>query len=203
MRLSAKSRVFPGLMAMALILSLSNRAGAQAAAPTKIATVDPVRVFNELQKTKDLRVAMNAEGKQLDDERLARSGKLHDLQQQRDLLNPNAPQYQQLNQDLMKQTIEFQAWFQVHQLDLQRKQKIQINVLFGDITTAVGKVAEARGIDLVIAEQKPQLPENLDELQVAQLQALLSSRNVLYKKDAIDLSSAVIAQMDADYKSGK
>lgn len=169
----------------------------------KIAIVDAVRVFNQIQKTKDLRKQMETEGNALETERVARQTEIRDLQQRRDLLNPDAPEYARLNKDIVDKTITFKAWVEVQQLELGRRQKMKIKEIYDNIMESVQKVAEAKGIDIVFAQQNPELPDNLEQVNVDQLRILLGQRNVLFAKQTADISEAVITQMDQDYKSGK
>jgi hypothetical protein len=46
------------------------------------------------------------------------------------------------------------------------------------------------------------MPENLTQISVEQLRAMLNGRNILYASDKIDMNSAVIAELDAKYKAG-
>jgi Skp family chaperone for outer membrane proteins len=75
--------------------------------------------------------------------------------------------------------------------------------LYNKITASITEVATQKGIDLVIAEQAIQLPENLDQLNVEQVKDLITRRNILYATSTIDLSNDVITAMDGKYKAGK
>jgi Skp family chaperone for outer membrane proteins len=76
-------------------------------------------------------------------------------------------------------------------------------LIFNKITAAIQEVATAKGIDLVLAEQKPEFPPNLDQINADQLRVLINSQNVLFNSPQVDISTDVIAAMDAKYKSGK
>ena len=81
--------------------------------------------------------------------------------------------------------------------------KQQMIQLFSKIKTAVTEVATAKGLNLVIAEQRPQLPENTDQLNPDQLAAILNGQNIFFSNPNIDITNDVITAMDAKYKSGK
>jgi len=78
-----------------------------------------------------------------------------------------------------------------------------MKTLFDKITNSTAEVATQRGIDLVIAEQRPEFPDSLDQLNVDQLRVLINQRNVLFNSAAADISNEIIAAMDAKYKTGK
>jgi len=177
-------------------------ASAQSAQPTKVAIANPAKIFQQLQETNDLKAAMENKRKNLEAEEFTRRQKIKDAQAKRDQLKPEAPGYNDANRDFLNLQIEFQVWGQMMQQDVAREQKLQMKGLFDKITAATTEVATAKGIDLVIAEQRPEI-ENIDAINVEQLRALLNTRNVLFSSPQIDISNDVIAAMDAKYKSGK
>jgi len=88
--------------------------------------------------------------------------------------------------------------------NIQRTQKQKMLDIFNRITTAVAQVATQKGLDLVIAEQRPDItPEAMDQMNVDQIRMIINQRNVLFSNPTVDISSDVIASMDAAYKAGK
>src|SRR4051794_37387648 len=63
-------------------------AAGTAAGTTRIAVANPVKVFSELQQTKDLVEDLKSKSKTIDAERIKRQGDIQDLQQRRDTLKP-------------------------------------------------------------------------------------------------------------------
>lgn len=187
------------LIVMVAVCSFASQAHAQA----KIATVNAAKVFNEIQETKDLKSKMENDQKNLQASDLERKTKLKDMQNARDALKPDAPQFEKSNQDLMQAAVDYEVWQRVQGANIQRMQKQQMLSIFNKITTAVSQVATQKGLDLVIAEQRPEVPDNLDQLNVDQVRLLINQRNVLYSTPNVDVSNDVIAAMDAAYKSGK
>ena len=172
-------------------------------AQIKIATVNAAKVFNEIQETKDLKSKMENDQKNLQAQDLEKKTKLKDLQSARDALKTDAPQYNDANKQLMQAAIDYEVWQRIQGADIQRLQKQQMLAIFNKITTSVAEVATQKGLDLVIAEQKPEVPDNLDQINVDQVRLLINQRNVLYSTPAVDVSNDVIASMDAKYKAGK
>ena len=194
----------PVLMIAALVCMLPGSARAQQGQPTKVALANPARIFNEIQETRDLKVALENKRKQLEATEFEKRQKLKDLQTLRDQLKPDAPQYAERNKDLFQASLEFEVWGRMQQLELQAEQKRQMISLYTKIKNAVAEVATAKGYDMVIAEQHPEFDQvNIDQLNVDQLRALINSDNVLYKAAHTDISADVIAAMDAKYKSGQ
>jgi len=173
------------------------------ASAQKIATANAGKIFKDLQETKDIMAKMDNERKTIEAQDLEKKAKLKDLQAARDALKADAPDYDKANQSLLQGAIEYQTWAQITQLNVQRNQKLQMVNLFRKITSAVAEVATQKGIDMVIAEQRAELPENLDQLKVEEVRALINAQNILYATATVDLSNDVIAAMDAKYKAGK
>jgi len=192
-----KLRMLP-LIGLLTVVGISLPASAQ-----KIATANAAKVFNEIQETKDLKAKMDNERKTIEAQDLEKKQHLKDLQATRDALKADAPGFDKANQDLMRDAIEYQTWAQITQANVQRNQKLQMVNLFNKITAAVAEVATQKGVDIVIAEQRPELPDSLDQLNVEQVRALINGRNILFATASVDLSNDVIASMDAKYKAGK
>ena len=126
--------------------------------------------------------------------------KLQDLEAARNLLKPDSQQFADANKQLLQAAIEFETWGKLTQNDVQRNQKQQMRQLFDKITAAAGEVAEQKGYDVVIADQRPELG-NIDQLNVNQLRDLINQRNVLYANPSIDITNDVIAALDAQHKA--
>ncbi len=178
-------------------------ASAQEAA-VRIGTVNTAKVFTEMQETKDLKQKMDTDRKILEGTELDKKGRIKSIQDERDRFKPGSEQWEQKNAELLRTAIEFETWGRLTQANVQREQKIQMKNLFAKIQQATAEVAQAKGIDLVIAEQAAEFPENIDQINVDQLRGLINSRNVLYSNPAkVDLSAEVVIQLDKNYKQGK
>jgi Skp family chaperone for outer membrane proteins len=187
-------------MAMPVV---SSTARAQTAQPTKVATANMQKIFNELQETKDLNAKWANEGNNFKAQDTEKKQKIRDLEAARDALKPDSQAYEQKNQDWLNAIIEYQAWAQGTNINRSRQQNLQTVQLFNKIQAAVAEVATQRGIDLVLSEQRPEVPENAQNMKVEEVRALIGARNILYMNSAIDITAEVIANLDAKYKSGK
>jgi Skp family chaperone for outer membrane proteins len=202
---------FPAIRSMLIALAAlcialpatSSTAAAQQAQPTKVATANMQRIFNELQETKDLNAKWANEGNNFKAQDTEKKAKIRDLEAARDALKSDSPAYEQKNQEWMNAVIEYQAWAQTTNINRMRMQNLQTVQLFNKIQTAVAEVATQRGLDLVLAEQRAELPENAQNMKVEEVRALIASRNILYMNPNVDITADVIANLDAKYKSGK
>ena len=186
----------------AIALSALMLAAVPAFAQTKIAVANPIKILNELAETKDINKAMEGEQATFKAQAGDRDQKLKDLQAQRDQLKPDAPQWADLNKQLVQQRADAQAWAQSTQQELQRKFRDQAKRMNDKITAAIKDVAKAKGIDLVVADQKPEINDaQMEQMNPQQVMQILFGRNVLFAADSLDLTQETIAKLDAAYKA--
>lgn len=176
---------------------------AVAAAQSKVAVANVARIFNEMQETRDLRDRVNQERQTLVETERQKQQQLRALQEGRDQLKPDAPEYQKRNEELMRATIEYRIWGETVQQNLQRTQKRQVARLFEKIEAATAEVARQRGFELVLVEQHNEAPPDQEKLTPEQFTALMAQRNVLYAADAVDLTNDILTLLDQRYKSGQ
>lgn len=168
--------------------------------PIRIAVVDTSRVFNEMQETADLRKRMEAERQRLQATLEQKRAEIKTLQGQRELLKPDHPQFEELNKQMLQKAMEMEVWEKYTKIDAERSQKRQMRDLFSKIEDAVADVATKQGLDLVLNDQRPDIPDMIDAISMDQLRAVINSRQVLFAARNIDISNDVIATLDAQYK---
>ena len=167
----------------------------------RIAVVDTSRVFGEMQETRDMRGAMDAERQRLQTEERQKAEEIKGLQEKRKLLKPDHPQFEELNRQIMQKAIDFEVWGKYAKMDAERAQKRQMRTLFMHIEQAVTEYAQKEGIDLVLSQAQPELPENLEGITFDQLRMLINSRSILFAGPKVDISTQVLALVDARYKA--
>lgn len=177
------------------------QAHGQTATGIKIAIANPSRIFGEIQETKDLNVKMRAQGESLASQEKDKRDELKSLQDARDQLKPDTPQYTTQNDKLLKAAIEFDSWGKIQKAEFERKKKVHMKAVFDKVRAAVAEVAKARGIDLVITDEQPVVPDNLSQITEAELGQRLNQQSILYSDPKLDISDDVIALMDKEYKS--
>ena len=191
-------RTLPLLAILLLAVSTVQAADPQ---PLRIGVANTSRIFTEMQESKDMTLKMQADGKLLEGVLVEKRAKLDSIKAERDALKANTPQAQDKNAEYLRTAIESETWVKLTQVNQQRQVKIQTKALFDKIEAATGEVAKQKGLDLVLTDQHPAFPEDLDRITVEQVQGLITARSVLYVNDKVDISSAVLAALDAKYKS--
>ena len=165
----------------------------------RIATVNPAKVFNEMQETKDLKQKMEADRKTITDEGQRRGQEVEDAKKRRALFNEGTDDFNKANKEYLEKVIAAQAWQELIKQDLQRQQKSQMKSLFEKIEAATKEVATAKKIDLVLVDQKTEFPD-LDSINVDQLRGIINQRTVLFNNGRFDITNDVLAAVDAKYK---
>jgi Skp family chaperone for outer membrane proteins len=188
----------------ALILAGMLISGANALADIKIAVANAGKIFSDIKEKKDWEQKMLQDQKTLQDTAFQKQQKVKSLQEQRDNLRTDSPQYADKDKELQSAKIDLEVWAQIQQAESQRTNKLQTKALFDKIVNSVAAVATAKGIDLVIADQHPEVPDNfMEQATLEQVRQMLGTRNVLYSSPQVDITQDVITQMDADYSAGK
>ena len=188
----------------ALVLAALLISGANALADAKIAVANAGKIFKEIKEKKDWEQKMTQDQKTLQDTAFQKQQKVKALTDQRDNLRTDSPQYADKDKELQTAKIDYAGWAQIQEAEQQRTNKMQTKALFDKIVNAVAEVATSKGIDLVIADQNPEMPEDfMDKANLEQLRAFLGQRNVLYSSPQVDITQDVITSMDAKYASGK
>jgi Skp family chaperone for outer membrane proteins len=165
----------------------------------KIAVANPSTILTNLQETKDMQSRLDQEKKSLSNIELDKRAKIKDLTSARDALKPDAPQYAEKNKLLQAAQVDLEVWGRIMQADGQRTFKQQLKALYDKVTAGIAEVAAEKKIDLVIAEIKPEIPDNLEQVNPDQLRALMTQRNVLFVSSQLDITNDVISAMDAKY----
>jgi Skp family chaperone for outer membrane proteins len=175
----------------------------RAASGQSIAVVNPAKVFNEMQETVDLKQKLQGERAAIENQEKAMVKDVEDARNAARLFNPGTAEFKAKNQEFMQKAIGLQTWRELTKADLARQQKVQMKDLFGKIESATKEVATAKKLDLVLVDQRADLPEDLDPITVEQLRALINQRTVLHADAKLDISNDVIAVLNAQYKNRK
>jgi Skp family chaperone for outer membrane proteins len=199
-------RSFCVLAVSAFTLVLPARFAAADDAPAKIATVNTAKVFNEMLETKDLKQKMDSDLKGIDDEKKRREADLQEADKRRKLFNEGTADFEKASQEFIEKSIAARTWLELIKLNLTRQQKSQYKSLFNKIEDATAEVAKAKNIDLVLVDQKLELPTDpsaMEQITVDQLRGMINQRTVIFNNGRLDITDAVIAAVDAKYKAKK
>jgi Skp family chaperone for outer membrane proteins len=171
-----------------------------------IGIVNPAKIFNEMQETKDLKQKMENDRQAIQAEAKRRADDLEEAKKARALFTEGTDDFNKKNQEMIRKAVELQVWQEMIKADLARQQKTQMKNLFEKIEAATKEVAETKKLDLVLVEQKidlPSDPNTMEQINVDQLRNLINQRSVMYSNGKFDITNDVLASVDAKYKSHK
>jgi Skp family chaperone for outer membrane proteins len=184
-----------------MILVAANGARAQAGSE-RVAICNPSVVFQGMDERKAIEDRIKGDVEKFKIEGARRRAEVEEIGKQRNELKPGSAQYNEKNKVLMQKAIEFRAWVQVNEAEMMRAEMENTRYLYDKIADACREVAESRKIDLVLAERRPELPENFDQLKPEQVRQILSQRDVLYASKVADITDAVVLLLNKKYAVG-
>jgi Skp family chaperone for outer membrane proteins len=185
-----------------MFLLAPSPARADAPAAQKVAIANTARIFNDMQETKDLKEKLEARRQEVSNEENDRRNKIKEMEDNLKELHPDNPQYDKAQQDLDQAMADFDSWGKVVRLQAERDQKQTMVMLFNKIQAAVTQIAKEDQIDIVIADQGPDIGDT-EALTFDQLRALINQKDVLYTSKRADISDEVLTLLDAQYTKDK
>jgi Skp family chaperone for outer membrane proteins len=166
---------------------------------TKIAVVNPAKILQEMKETKESNEAFKTEQTGVQNQFKERQAKLAELEAQKNQLKPDAPQWSELNRQVVQMRTENEVWLKDKDRELTEKFRAQAKSISGKIKAAVEEVAKAKGFQLVISEQSDLQDADMERIPLPQLMPALLARSVFYSDDSIDITQEVLAKLDAGY----
>jgi len=186
-------------LAVGLLIRTALAADAGSSGSPSIAIANIQKIVDSIHESQDIRSQADLDTKALKDQAVEKENNLKAMQAALGYLKSDSDQYADQQQKLVKASIEYKVWVQEEQLDLDRTQKTKMKALFDEIQDAIAQVAQKDGISLVIADQRPQIPDNLEDVTIQELQARISQRTVLFSDQSRDISGEVITLLDKNY----
>lgn len=165
----------------------------------KVAVCDVLQVFRNYQRAKDLTEGLKTRVETVKAESDSRGKAIDKLQDEMDRLKIDSKEYNDRLNEKTRLTIERQAYLAT-QDELAKRENFRLTKdMYTDVLAAVEKVAKARGYDVVLFKESPDLQsQNLEEL----LQQM-ARRKVLYSEPSLDITEEVLLRLNEDFKAKK
>jgi Skp family chaperone for outer membrane proteins len=167
--------------------------------PLNIAIANLLNIANNIKEYGDLNNETDLDAKSYQSTLQDKKSQLDALQQSMNYLKPDSPQYTEQSQKLLEEEIKVKAWDEETKIELQRRYKVRLRSLFQEIEDAVASVAQKDGYNLVLCDQRLQIPDNLDNVDVPTLRNLILQRTVLYSDQSRSIDGEVITLLDKNY----
>ena len=169
--------------------------------PTRLAVINIVKAFASLNEKIDGDAEIEAEGKKINDDRRKKEDKLKALTDS--LANPqfnkDSPEYKKLQDDVLNAGMDLQVFLSVAEQRLMLMQRLKTLSIYRSMNDAVKKYAESHGIAIVFVADDMDFSGAKDTAGVT---SRIAMRKVLYAHPDYDITTAIIEQMNAEYRLG-
>ena len=165
-----------------------------------VATLDIVRIFSDTAQIKDLNEHMRQKTEDYTAELKTRSEALNTKKVELQAFKPGSADYEQRRKELIKLNAEAMAWSKATEDDLDMQKFDWTVEIYKLAIDSAGKVARARGFDVVVQRTEFK-PAELTDRNVQALRAMIQNRTVIFSVPEVDITDDVIRAMDQTYKS--
>ncbi len=166
--------------------------------PTRVAIANPSHIFEKMAETKALREKLEVRRKELAVQEQEKHNTIEALLKRKGETNPNHPSYNEILEAIDNAKAGLQVWGSTAKASIDRENKVMLKSLYEKIETAIGEVAQAKGIDLVITDGRQELT-NVEEVPAEELRRALTARIILFSTKELDISDEVITLLDLKY----
>jgi len=189
------------LAALACLAALAGvtTAQKQGAAAAAIGVIDVAKVYNTLAEKTEIDAALETMRRNIEKQNTERSEKIKALQDDlRELTQPGTDAYNKKRDELQLKALELQAWREFQKKRLGAEQALRKEQLYKKILDAVAAYAQANEYDLVLYREAE---VNFRNATSGQVDALIALRKVIWSKDGMDITDAVVARMNNEFNN--
>ena|GEM_PF-1063589 len=184
------------LCAAWVVLAMPGRAPAQEK-NVNVAVVDLAFTFEKYAMTKDLEAMFDERRRAAAAEAERKRASVEAKRKNLLALKPESAEFTQLEQEITRMEIEYEVWAAHQEQALKRDHKRWLMRIYKDVKDAVAQIALSSKIDLVLTYD--QLTEDAPDSIALRQQILL--QKIIYFDDRIDLTQAVLSQVNAKYEA--
>ena len=164
-----------------------------------MAVCDMQAIFSEYTRAKDLLAQLNEKRQALSAEDEQRGKALDALQAELAGLKTGSAEFEARRAQAERQQIDRAVAMQFGEGALRREHRRLTMDMYAEITKVVAAVAQERGFNLVLYRDGTLV----DTDETLELLAQIRSRKLLYSDDNLDITSEVLARLNATYRAGK
>ncbi len=172
---------------------------ARAEAQSNVGVVDIARIFEQYERTGYLEEEFLAKKKFLSDEAEKRRGQIESSRKAlQDAYKPGTPDFQQKSDEVREAEVRFEVWSRREEDGLLNSHKESLLHIYNDVRESVKKVAQQRGVQLVVTYDM--LTQDAPDSKTMRQQILL--QKVIYWDPTIDLTDDVLKILNDDFRKG-
>jgi Skp family chaperone for outer membrane proteins len=171
-------------------------------APTKLAVVNIIQLFDSLDERADGEAAIRALKDSYTNEVNKRQDQLKELNAQLSgspMFKPGSDEYRKLQDDVLQKSYDLKAYTQMSQDKLFMEQRMRTAALYRKMNDAIAAYSQANGIALVFAADDLDLASANSQQE---LQAMVTVRKLLYFHPGFNITKYIIEKMNTEYKLG-
>lgn len=173
---------------------------AAGSAPTRIAVIDFVRVFNECAQIKDLNEFFRQKQDELETEGRQRQKVIEGKRIELSAFQPGSVDYERIRKDFLRLGTEANVWLKMSEQDLESRRFDWTRVIYQNALDAAERIAAEQNFD-VILQYKPFNADDIEPTLVA-IRRIISTRSVVFRRGEIEITAEVIRRLDTTYKAG-
>ncbi|HUU32381.1 MAG TPA: OmpH family outer membrane protein [Phycisphaerae bacterium] len=191
------------MAAVAAVVALG--IAAPAGAEMKIGSVDIVEVMNNYERTKDANADLQVEEANLKAAAEPRVREVSEFRLRRDGFNKGSEEWRRLDDEAIQKEMEVRTWLAVEQAKIERRHQEILLDMYREIEKVAGRVAQAKGVDLVFTKAFLSPPQiDLEDSQgLEDLKNRIVSQRLLYPSAVADLTPEVLKRLNEGYQAAK
>ncbi len=166
---------------------------ADALGTPKVAVVDVTRALENSEKHQAWTERMDAEQERIRGEIRQMRDELESLEQQLRMLRRGSADYIRYAQEFTEKRAVFEARNSFYEDKMTAEMQHWTEGLYRELLEAVDRVAQQKGVDLVLAKEQLDLPAP----SLRDFMLTLKTRKVLYNDDRLDITAEVLAVLDS------
>lgn len=176
-----------------------NAQGVLSGEPTAVGVIDLATLYDSLREKQQIDAELQTVRTRLSAENDDRKKEIEQLKQDLDMLVPGTPPHGEALETYEETALDYQVWIQYEQRKLSREANIQIQKLQKGLDEAIGVVAEAQGVDIVLYKQQSlRLGAN------SQGQPQTANINVVaWSNNTVDISDAIAQHMNNAFENSR
>lgn len=184
----------------AVLATASYQAGAtarMAPAPTRVATVDLVKVIERLDERSDWEVQIADIGKKVQAEFTAKRKSLEDMAKQLEAASEG--ERGGLRDRLAFEQLQFEQWERIKKVEIDRERALMWQSMYRNVRTESQKLADAEGWDVVLVNDgvsEIQLQRESKTPMEQQAQEQIVRRRILFAAKATDITDQLVVRMN-------
>jgi len=183
-----------GVIVLSFVYEYS-RAGSGTDTPTpKIAVVSVLKIFQECKKNDKFKQEFIAENNKVMAELEKLSKEIEAEKAGLKTLKAGSSNYMSMVKTILQKQASLQAQQEFYKQQMALKEQQWTEEIYKDILRETRKVAEQKGLQLVLEKDEPVLPcSNYTELMT-----VISTHKVLYDQGCLDITDEVMTSLDAE-----